>query len=59
MMTSVYAGSYITIAATGAENNHADHFVDRNLTTARVFCLYDNDESLDLYLRKVISHDMF
>lgn len=59
MMASVYAGSYITIAATGAENNQAGHFVDRNLATARVSCPYDNGESLDLYVRKPISHDMF
>ena len=57
-MASVYAGSYITIAATSAENNQAGHFVDRNLATARVSCPYGDDESLDLYLRKAISHDL-
>ena len=57
-MASVYAGSYITVAATSAENNPAGHFVDQNLATARVSCPYGNNESLDLYLRKAISHDL-
>lgn len=59
MMASVYAGSYVIIAVTSAEIDQAGHFVDRNLATARVSCPYGDNESLNLYLRKAISPDLF
>lgn len=59
MMASIYAGAYITIAATGAVNNQAGLFVDGNLTTTRVPCPYGDGESVDLHLREAISHDLF
>lgn len=58
-MYLIYAGSFLTIAAPGAENNRAGCFVDRNLSATRVSCPYGDSEVVGLYLRKVISHDLF